>query len=371
MFAELAKFFGIKTSKKTVTAKTEAGESGKNQKSPVSEDIGIVKDEPESIQVKKTEQESLEPAPLPAPSKKKGYISVKAGKKTKNGLPVLSDNFDFKEAFGADTCNKPENISCSDPVPLPESAKKIRYEINPETNHEITEQHRQPSLIQEKQPTPEKNRKPAEIWTDRKGIPRLSSDHDLEKLMLSGIGGNDDTDAPEKKPEQAEIRKKKMELRDRNKVPFIPDNIDLAKTFGSDPENVFQNLLHKNLSGKSGDMLLREKKQKKGTPAPVPVEQRIKRYPAPQEDLDLHGFTAIEADRKTDIFIRSARKRDLFTVRIIVGKGLHSQGRAVLPDIVEDRLAALKNEKEVLTFRWEKRQKTKSGAVIVYLNHFD
>lgn len=368
MFAELAKFFGIKTSKKTVTAKTGADESGKNHKSPVPEDIGTVKDEPESIQVKKTEQEFLEPAPLPAPSKKKGCIAVKAGKKTKNGLPVLSDNFDFNEAFEADTCDKPENISGSEPLPLPESAKRIRYGINPETNNEIIEQHRQQSLKQSK---PEKNRKPAEIWTDRKGIPRLSSDHDLEKLMISGIGSNDDTDAPEKKPEQAEIRKKKMESRDRNKVPFIPDNIDLAKTFGSDPENVFQNLLHKNLSGKSGDMLLREKKQKKGTPAPVPVEQRIKRYPAPQEDLDLHGFTAIEADRKTDIFIRSARKRDLFTVRIIVGKGLHSQGRAVLPDVVEDRLAALKNEKEVLTFRWERRQKTKSGAVIVYLNHFD
>ena len=50
-----------------------------------------------------------------------------------------------------------------------------------------------------------------------------------------------------------------------------------------------------------------------------------------------------------------------------MGKGLHSQGGAVLPDVIEDLAVALKRQKVVLTYRWEKRIKRKSGSLIVYL----
>ena len=50
-----------------------------------------------------------------------------------------------------------------------------------------------------------------------------------------------------------------------------------------------------------------------------------------------------------------------------MGKGLHSEDRAVLPDVIEDLLTDMKREDIVLSYRWEKRVKRKSGAVIVYL----
>ena len=67
-------------------------------------------------------------------------------------------------------------------------------------------------------------------------------------------------------------------------------------------------------------------------------------------------------------FIRTAQTDGLYTLRIIVGKGLHSESGAVLPDVIEDLLLELKREGTVLTYRWEKGVKRKSGAVIVYLS---
>jgi hypothetical protein len=52
---------------------------------------------------------------------------------------------------------------------------------------------------------------------------------------------------------------------------------------------------------------------------------------------------------------------------IIVGKGLHSQGKAILPDVVEKKITRLKRKKWLLGFEWEKKDKRKSGSLIVYL----
>jgi len=54
-------------------------------------------------------------------------------------------------------------------------------------------------------------------------------------------------------------------------------------------------------------------------------------------------------------------------LRIIVGKGIHSLSKAVLPDVVEKKIVELKKEDIVMTFLWEKHRKLKSGAIIVYL----
>ena len=97
------------------------------------------------------------------------------------------------------------------------------------------------------------------------------------------------------------------------------------------------------------------------------LKERLKRYPRPQGQMDLHGATADQARQRTDAYIRNALADGLFTVRIIVGKGLHSEAGAVLPDVVEDRLIQLKRDGCILSYRWEKGLKRKSGAVIVYL----
>jgi len=65
--------------------------------------------------------------------------------------------------------------------------------------------------------------------------------------------------------------------------------------------------------------------------------------------------------------IKSARQRGLQTLRVITGKGLHSYGKAVLPEVVEEKVVELKKQNLILTFRWEKGSKRKSGALIVYL----
>ncbi len=57
-------------------------------------------------------------------------------------------------------------------------------------------------------------------------------------------------------------------------------------------------------------------------------------------------------------------------MRIIVGKGLHSDPGPVLPDTIEDLLLDLKARDIVLGFSWERKKKSRSGAVIVYLRQF-
>lgn len=93
-----------------------------------------------------------------------------------------------------------------------------------------------------------------------------------------------------------------------------------------------------------------------------------KDYPPPQDALDLHGFTVREAERETVAFLSAAYRQGLKTVQIITGKGLHSPGgKAVLPDAVEQQLRLLKKQEELVAFRWEKGDKSKSGTLLVYL----
>jgi hypothetical protein len=42
----------------------------------------------------------------------------------------------------------------------------------------------------------------------------------------------------------------------------------------------------------------------------------------------------------------------------------------VLPDVIEDLLVDLKARDIVLGFSWERKKKSRSGAVIVYLRQF-
>ncbi|NOX35519.1 MAG: Smr/MutS family protein, partial [Deltaproteobacteria bacterium] len=70
-------------------------------------------------------------------------------------------------------------------------------------------------------------------------------------------------------------------------------------------------------------------------------------------------------------FILTCRRQGFFTIRIIVGKGLHSDFGPVLPDVVEDVLNEMKNQNQVIFYKWEKKTKSKSGAVIVYLKQFE
>ena len=121
------------------------------------------------------------------------------------------------------------------------------------------------------------------------------------------------------------------------------------------------------LTDEAFQRLLQEKKEGGGPVRPMRVIEQIRNYPLPEAELDLHGYTARKAETKTEAFICTAHRKGLRTLRIIVGKGTRSKGRAVLPDVVEDIVVRLKKRHLVLTFKWEKHTKLRSGAMIVYL----
>ncbi|WDP92467.1 MAG: Smr/MutS family protein [Desulfobacter sp.] len=118
------------------------------------------------------------------------------------------------------------------------------------------------------------------------------------------------------------------------------------------------------------DESLRTAKTPRHAPKPMPLKRRLKRYPRPEADLDLHGFTAIGAEIKARSFITTAKRQGYFTLRIIVGRGLHSEEGPVLPQVIEDLLKELKKDNTVLSYQWDGRKKGRSGAVIVYVRQF-
>jgi DNA-nicking Smr family endonuclease len=140
--------------------------------------------------------------------------------------------------------------------------------------------------------------------------------------------------------------------------------IDSGETEESkDSEENFKILLEKSLKQKAGFV--------KKKPLPMPVKKRLRRYPLPEKELDLHGFTAVGAEIKAKSFILACKHQGFFTLSIIVGKGLHSDTGPVLPDVIEDLLKALKKENIVLAYEWDRKKKSKSGVLIVYIKQFN
>ena len=179
-------------------------------------------------------------------------------------------------------------------------------------------------------------------------------------------------------PPTLPVTKKKVKIPSKTKFDkkgfrIITDNESFSQLFQLDrqkeSEENFAQLFEKFQADAYQQQMLKEKKSlpKGEMPLPLTVGERLKSYPAPQEELDLHGYTAVEAGRRTEAFMRNARLRKLRTVRIIVGKGLHSNGKAVLPDVVEAKIIQLKRTRLVLSYKWEKKDKRKSGSLVVYL----
>ena len=158
-----------------------------------------------------------------------------------------------------------------------------------------------------------------------------------------------------------------MPKRPKKKKP-IPqiDNVNLCQAFGINEQSPsFSEELDENLAGQDLDRIATEKAA--SSRKPQTKQNKLKSYPPPQEELDLHRLTGPEAERKTVDFLKTANTFKLRTVRIITGKGLHSEGPAVLPDVVETKLEEFKSADLIFHFHWEKREKHKSGSVIVYL----
>ncbi len=191
--------------------------------------------------------------------------------------------------------------------------------------------------------------------TNRHGIRRIPPGASLERLMALEDRPRDDAAPPGGPPRSGSPRPED---------PASPT----AGGHGAESGEDFARLLEEALTGETAESMLRKKKEGAPRPRPLSPARRLERYPSPQDQLDLHGHRSHEAVRRTRAFVRSRSHRGLWTLRIIVGKGLHSENGPVLPDVVENTLSALQREGVVLAFRWEGRSKRRSGSVIVYLD---
>ncbi len=180
--------------------------------------------------------------------------------------------------------------------------------------------------------------------------PRLRSDEDFLQAFTRKNGAK--TVSENTCPRQV----------NRHGLPVMDNGVCASNTGAGETED-FPALLEAFLS--------RPDRPARPSPDPLPYHKRIKRYPPPEKDLDLHGFTALGAELKAGSFLISCQQQGYFTVRIVVGRGLHSELGPVLPDMIEDLLAKLKAREIVLGFAWERKKKSRSGAVIVYLRQFD
>lgn len=82
-----------------------------------------------------------------------------------------------------------------------------------------------------------------------------------------------------------------------------------------------------------------------------------------QSEIDLHGFTITEAAQALNDFLEEAKDKKYERVRIITGKGLHSEnGRSILNGYVKNIL-----EKQELKFSDAKIYDGGSGAIDVQL----
>ncbi len=215
--------------------------------------------------------------------------------------------------------------------------------------------------------------------TNKNGIPVFDRGEDLFFLFK---------ELPDQAPEEGEKRqsvvsggrpepagKKRANRNNKHGLPVLDGSGSLAGLFAergraeeAEAED-FPAMLSASLKGKGEGLLLREKREK-GRPEPMPLHKRLKRYPPPESQLDLHGDTAVRAVVRSELYVRNSWQAGDFTVRIVVGKGLHSEFGAVLPDVVEDLLVKLKKEGVVLSFEWDRKLKSRSGSVIVYLKQF-
>ena len=96
--------------------------------------------------------------------------------------------------------------------------------------------------------------------------------------------------------------------------------------------------------------------------------QRLKRGQfSVQDELDLHGATALQAEGLLRRFLADAHAHDHGCVRVIHGKGQRSDGDAPVLKNLVDRL--LRQRSDVMAFHSAPPTQGGTGAVLVLLAH--
>jgi len=183
---------------------------------------------------------------------------------------------------------------------------------------------------------------------NKNDLPVFDSEHDFLKIFT---------------------KKKEIET-DKKKIQINKHGVQVLGVL-SDEQNFTETPSKENFAELLEESFKKGEAQPVKKAPPMPLHKRLKRYPPVEVELDLHGYNAIGAQVKTISFIHSCKHQGFFTLRIIVGKGLHSDLGPVLPDVVEDVLREMKKQNLVIWYEWDKKKKSKSGAVVVYLKQFE
>jgi len=85
----------------------------------------------------------------------------------------------------------------------------------------------------------------------------------------------------------------------------------------------------------------------------------------PDSTIDLHGMLKEDALRLVDITVRDMKARGILKLRIITGKGKHSQEKPVIPEAINELLINLKKSGIISRIEWENRTVENSGSVDV------
>ena len=279
---------------------------------------------------------------------------------SRQGIPIINPNEDVARLFLGSKAPRGQAVD----GPSPEERRGVSLPERPSTS------------------PPPSGRAGKTAWRrNRLGIRQLNGSVDFQDIFEPAAPN--DASPPEQPAaapaggRQEEIRRRLMVDvdRDRHGIPRLDNRTDVSRFFEATVEDSEENASAQELGeafrasiDHDARRLMKKKSDGFFAPRRLALKEKLRRYPAPQAQVDLHGDTALIARQRADAFLRRASADGSLTLRIIVGKGLHSEGGAVLPDVIEDLLMAMKREGLVLSYRWEKAVKRKSGAVIVYLH---
>ena len=270
-------------------------------------------------------------------AEKKRPVGQKGVARGRHGLAVIDEDADLEALLEAEKGKTPE------PPSRPKPKAPVKPLHKPAQKKKAKKRTKNGILVLEGEP-------------DILGLMREEAQREEERVVGSRPRPKVEAPAPFKKVQK-----------DKNGLPILGEDA-VPSTEGSED---FASLLASSLSEKSEAVLLHEKRDRMELRKKPSVQERLKHYPSVQGELDLHGYTAAKADQTAELYVRRAYSVGTYTIRIIVGKGLHSEHGAVLPDVISDRLNTLRQDGIVLAWQWEKGKKSKSGAMIVYLNNYD
>lgn len=158
--------------------------------------------------------------------------------------------------------------------------------------------------------------------------------------------------------------------RHKKRTPaVIPDKLDFSTVFkeeGAEEEKSFEELFKASVRDTSLKKLMNEKKNNTKH-QPLSKNVLLKNYPPVQATLDLHGMTEEQAIEEVNMFLNTEAGKKTKTVRIITGKGLHSENGPVLRNSIELLAVQLVRKGVLLSWKWEKKVKEKSGAAIFFI----